>query len=118
MAVQNKHVSCPVETTLRVLGGRWKALVLREFQVGTRRFQELHRALPRISARTLTRQLRELERDRLVCRRVHAEVPPRVEYALTAHGRSLRSVLGALHRWGERHAARTAVTPGSTAAGA
>jgi DNA-binding HxlR family transcriptional regulator len=102
----NKSVSCPVEVTLRVIGGRWKVMVLHELLEGTRRFNVLHRALPRISHRTLIRALRELEADDVVARRLYAQVPPKVEYSLTPFGQSLRPVLQAMHDWGVRHAGR------------
>lgn len=101
-----KLVSCPVETTIRVVGGRWKVLVIHHLLAGTKRFGELQRLLPEISHRTLTKQLRELEEEAVVERRQYPEVPPRVEYSLTPIGRSLKPVLMAMHRWGERHDAR------------
>jgi DNA-binding HxlR family transcriptional regulator len=99
-----KTVSCPVESTLAVIHGRWKVLVIYFLQDGVKRFGELHRALPGISHRTLTKQLRELEAARLVRRKVYAEVPPRVEYTLTPLGESLKPVLAAMDGWGKRYA--------------
>jgi len=98
-----KLVGCPVEATLRVVGGRWKVLVLHHLLRGTRRFGELNRALRGVSARTLTKQLREMEADGIIDRTVHPQVPPMVEYSLTAKGAELEPVLSALHAWGERH---------------
>jgi DNA-binding HxlR family transcriptional regulator len=95
-----------VEVTLRVIGGRWKVLVLRELLDGTRRFGVLLKALPSISHRTLIRQLRELEADDVISRKQYPEVPPRVEYALTPLGASLRPVLLSMHDWGVKHASR------------
>jgi DNA-binding HxlR family transcriptional regulator len=92
--------SCPVEVTLRVISGRWKVLVLHFLLERTHRFGELQRRLGAITQRTLTAQLRELERDGIVERAVYAEVPPRVEYSLTPLGRSLHSVLLAMEHWG------------------
>ena len=92
-----KRVSCPVETTLRVVGGRWKVLVLHDLLGGTRRFAELSRALQGISARTLSKQLRELEADGIVARRVYPQIPPKVEYSLTPLGQTLKPVLTAMH---------------------
>ena len=109
-----KSVSCPVEVTLKVLGGRWKVMILHELLDGVRRFNALARALPSISHRTLVRQLRELEDDDVVARKQFPEVPPRVEYSLTPLGQSLRPVLLAMHDWGVRHAHR--VRPGRPAA--
>lgn len=111
MARSKKAVSCPVETTLRVLGGRWKVLVLHYLLGSARRFNELHRLLRGISPRTLTKQLRELERDGIVRRRVFAEIPPRVEYSMTPLGRSLEPVLAAMGDWGEAFAHRVPERP-------
>jgi DNA-binding HxlR family transcriptional regulator len=94
---------CPVEATLELIGGKWKGLVLYHLQKGTLRFSELRRLLPGITQRMLTRQLRELESAGLVLRTVHAEVPPRVEYSLTALGETLRPVLLGLREWGRTY---------------
>lgn len=101
--LKKKAVSCPVETTLAVIGGLWKVLILRELMRGTKRFSELHRALHGVTHRTLTQQLRELEAHGVVHRKVYRQVPPKVEYSLTSCGESLKPVLDAMHRWGERH---------------
>jgi len=103
-----KAISCPVETTLRIIGGRWKVLVLHELLDGMHRFSELDRALPGISSRTLTRQLRELEAHGVIDRKVYREVPPRVEYRLTKLGKSLEGILLAMHEWGTKHQGRSA----------
>lgn len=94
-----------MEKTLALIGSKWKVLILRELSQGLRRFGELHRGVSGISQKMLTQQLRQMESDGLVLRRVYAEVPPRVEYSLTATGRSLRPVLTALAQWGERYQA-------------
>jgi len=99
-----KAVSCPVEATLEVIGGRWKALVIHELLGGTRRFSELHRALVGVSHRTLTKQLRELESRGVIRREVYRQVPPKVEYSLTPLGRSLHPVLTTMHDWAVEHA--------------
>jgi len=99
-----KQVSCPVETTLHVLAGRWKVMVLHYLLSGTKRFNELHRLLKDISHRTLAKQLRELEGDGIISRKVYAQIPPRVEYSLTRLGQSLSPVLQAMHDWGEAYA--------------
>jgi DNA-binding HxlR family transcriptional regulator len=98
-----KSVTCPVETTIAVIGGTWKALILRELQDGTRRFNELKRALAGVTHRTLTQQLRQLAAHGVIRRKVYRQVPPKVEYSLTPCGQSLRPVLDAMHEWGERH---------------
>ena len=100
----DKHTVCPVEITLAVLGGRWKVLILRELLQGTQRFNALQRALPGITQKMLTQQLRELEQDGVLQRTVYAQVPPKVEYSLTELGVSLSPILDAMHEWGERHA--------------
>ena len=92
---------CPIETTLDVLGGKWKGMVLHRLMSGTLRFNELRRMLPHVTQRMLTRQLRELERDGVIRRRVYAEVPPRVEYSVTRLGASLNVAMGPLADWGE-----------------
>lgn len=94
---------CTVESALAVIGGRWKGVVLYWLLGGKRRFGELRRRLLNCTPRVLTLQLRELEHDGLIKRTVHAEVPPRVEYELTAFGRSLEPILLALKDWGTRY---------------
>lgn len=103
---KQRHVTythCPVEAALDIIGGKWKSIILFRLLEGTRRFNELRRLLPAVTQRTLTNQLRELERDGLVHRTVFAEMPPRVEYRLTALGKSLEPVLQALRFWAEAH---------------
>jgi DNA-binding HxlR family transcriptional regulator len=92
---------CPVEATLDLIDGKWKGVILYHLLGGMLRFNALRRQLGAITQRMLVKQLRELEEAGLVCRTVYAEVPPRVEYALTEAGQSLRPVLFALHSWGE-----------------
>lgn len=107
MARKQKHIdyeNCPIEAALDVIGGKWKGVILSRLTDQTRRFNELKRTIPRITQRMLTTQLRELERDKLISRKVYAEVPPRVEYSLTAKGRSLQPVLKALLDWGQKNA--------------
>jgi DNA-binding HxlR family transcriptional regulator len=101
--MSKKSVSCPVETTLAIIGGLWKVLILRELLCGTMRFNELRRALSGVTHRTLTQQLRELEAHRVVRRKVYRQVPPKVEYSLTPLGESLKPVLDAMHKWGEQY---------------
>lgn len=95
---------CPAEAALRVLHGRWKVVVLWHLAGGTRRFSELRARMGSISPKVLTDQLRQMERDGLLARRVYAEVPPRVEYRLTPAGRSLLPIVRAMARWGARRA--------------
>ena len=92
--------SCPVARSVAVLDGRWTMLVIRDLLRGTRRFSELRVSLDGISPKTLTDRLRALEEHGLVERRYHAEIPPRVEYSLTAKGEAVRPVIDALAAWG------------------
>ncbi|GAB3247508.1 winged helix-turn-helix transcriptional regulator [Arthrobacter pigmenti] len=94
---------CPVEVAVAVLGGTWKLTVVKHLLEGTLRFGELGRLLPLAGARTLTRQLRELEEDGVVNRTVYAQVPPKVEYSLTELGRSLEHIVADLDEWGARY---------------
>lgn len=103
-----KSISCPVETTLAVIHGRWKVLVIHHLLDGIKRFNELHRALPGISHRTLVKQLREMEAAHLIRRKIYAEVPPKVEYSLTPLGESLKKVLTAMDEWGRMYTQKAA----------
>lgn len=96
-----KAVCCPVESTIEAIGGRWKVLIIHHLLEGTKRFGELTRLLKGVSARTLTRQLRELEDSGILDRYVHQQIPPKVEYSLTPLGLKLKPVLYAMHNWGE-----------------
>ncbi len=98
-----KAVSCPAETALTILEGRWTLLILRALFEGTKRFSELHRLLAGVSHRTLTQQLRQLADRGLINRKVYAQVPPKVEYSLTSLGRTLKPVIDAMHEWSETH---------------
>lgn len=93
-------VHCPVSTTLRVIGGKYKALILWHLIGGALRFSELRRLVPDATPKMLTQQLRELERDQLISRTVYPVVPPKVEYALTRRGESLQPILEAMFAWG------------------
>lgn len=96
---------CPVEATLHLIDGKWKAIILYHLLSDTIRFNELRRRLSGITQRMLTRQLRELQADGLIHREVYAEVPPRVEYSLTKRGRSLEPVVRTLWTWGNEYLA-------------
>lgn len=95
---------CAVETTVAVIGGKWKPILLFHLLSGVKRFSELQRLVPQASDRMLTRSLRELEQDRLVVREVFAEVPVRVEYSLSPDGETLIPVLNAMSDWGRNRA--------------
>jgi DNA-binding HxlR family transcriptional regulator len=104
--------SCPVARAVRVLDGKWTMLVIRDLLGGTRRFSELRASLAGISPKTLTDRLRDLEQHGLVERVMYAEIPPRVEYTLTAKGRTLEPVIGALAEWGAGAGAEAGTIPG------
>jgi DNA-binding HxlR family transcriptional regulator len=99
---------CPVEATLDVIGGKWKVVILFWLKDGTLRFGELRRKIPGVSERMLTQQLRELEEHGIVHREVFAVVPPRVEYSLTAYGKSLGPITHLMCDWGKKHMRRMA----------
>jgi len=94
---------CGITYALNLVGGRWKLLLLHKLAPQTLRFSEVKKILPHITDRMLTLQLRELEQDGLLTRTVFAEVPPRVEYALTARGRALAPTWQNLEAWGNAH---------------
>ena len=97
---------CPVETTLTLIGDKWKVLILRDLMPGTKRFGELKKSIGHVSQKVLTAQLRDMEASGLLARKVYAEVPPRVEYTLTELGCSLNPILAAMWPWGEEYKAR------------
>ena len=102
---------CAVEATLQLIDGKWKGVILYHLLDETLRFNEIRRKLASVTQRMLTNQLRELESDGLVSRKVYPEVPPRVEYSLTELGQSLRPVLMTLKAWGDENTIR--LEPGS-----
>jgi len=102
----NWKTGCNVEATLSVIGGRWKPVLVCHLLYGSKRFGELKRLIPNATERMMTLQLRELEADGIVSRKVFAEVPPRVEYDVTEYGRSLKPILVAMQSWGRDFKAR------------
>lgn len=92
--------NCPVDTTLKMIGGKYKALILWHLIDATLRFGELRRVIPQATPKMLTQQLRELEQDRLIVRTVYPVVPPKVEYSLSDLGKSIRPILSAMYHWG------------------
>jgi DNA-binding HxlR family transcriptional regulator len=92
---------CPAESTLDVIGGRWKILILYRLAGSCRRFSQLKRELAGVTQKMLTQQLREMEADGLVRRKVYAQVPPKVEYSLTSRGRTLLPIVEAMCKWGK-----------------
>ena len=105
MKKSNKELpSCPVQITLSLIDNKWKALIIGEILFeGTQRFSELRKALLAISRKVLTQNLRSMEEDGLIARKVFAEVPPRVEYSITDLGNSLRPIIDSMMKWGEEY---------------
>ncbi|TLD86189.1 helix-turn-helix domain-containing protein [Helicobacter sp. MIT 05-5294] len=108
----NYYSPCPIETTLNLIGNKWKFLIIRDLLGEVQRFGELKKSISAtknqsISQKVLTQNLRELEDARLIKRKVYAEVPPRVEYSLTELGQSLKGVIESLEQWGEHYKALT-----------
>lgn len=98
--------ACPVQTCAQLVGSKWKLLIMRDLLLnGSMRFKELQRSIGDVSQKVLTSNLREMESDGLVVRRVYPEVPPRVEYSLTGIGESLRPIMDAMWAWGESYQA-------------
>lgn len=95
--------ACPVETTLQLIGNKWKVLILRDLMEGTKRFNELMRSVTGITQKVLTSNLRAMENDGLLTRTVYPEVPPRVEYSLTETGESLKPILDSMLVWGTEY---------------
>ena len=100
--------ACPVETTLMLIGDKWKVLILRELMSGTKRFGELKKAIGAVTQKVLTAQLRDMEASGLLTRKVYAEVPPRVEYTLTETGYSLKPILDSMVVWGQDYQRKNA----------
>lgn len=98
-----ENYDCPVEATLDVIGGKWKGIILYHLMDNTLRYSDIKRLMPKVTPRTLTRQLRELERDGIIHRRVYPQVPPKVEYSVTELGKTLAPITQLLSHWGEQH---------------
>jgi DNA-binding HxlR family transcriptional regulator len=95
-----------VAMTLKVIGGKWKPVILCHLTEGVKRFSELKRDMPDITQKMLTQQLRELEEDGIVDRKIYTQVPPKVEYSLTEYGSTIREVLDVMSEWGIKHQER------------
>ena len=109
------YTNCPVEAMLDIIGGKWKSIILFRVLEETRRFNELRRLLPNLTQRILTNQLRELESDGLITRKIYAEIPPKVEYSITEFGKTLEPVILTLTQWAHQHMLpRMAVTQSTT----
>lgn len=96
-----KELKCPVEITLSFIQNKWRVLILRDLLGGTKRFGELKNSLSSISQKVLTQNLREMEENKIIVRKVFSEVPPKVEYSLTELGFSLKPILDSMYNWGE-----------------
>lgn len=103
MSEENKTFHCPVEATISLIGGKYKAIILWHLVNHTLRYSELRRRMPQATDKMLAQQLRELERDGLIHRTVYPVVPPKTEYQLTEFGESLTPILEAMCGWGERY---------------
>ena len=108
MLTKEELPACPVATTVRLIGSKWKLLILRNLMARPWRFNELRRDLEGISQKVLTDSLRAMEEDGIITRAVYPEVPPRVEYALSALGESMRPILDAMEEWGTNYKKRMA----------
>lgn len=103
MKTKEELPDCPVATTVQLIGSKWKLLIIRNLLVRPWRFNELHKDLEGISQKVLTESLRQLEGDGIITRTVYPEVPPRVEYALSALGESMRPILMSMQTWGMQY---------------
>lgn len=92
--------SCPITYTMNAIGGKWKPIILSRIELGINRFGQMQRSIPTISKQMLTAQLRELEEDGIILRKVFAEIPPRVEYSISENGKKLFPILEEMAKWG------------------
>ena len=106
MLTKEEMPACPVATTVALIGSKWKLLIIRNLLARPWRFNELKKDLEGISQKVLTDSLRSLEADGIITRTVYPEVPPRVEYALTELGKSLKPILDSMRAWGEAYKAK------------
>ena len=95
---------CPVTLTMSVIGGKWKPIILWVLGNQTKRFSQIKASIPNVTQKMLTQQLREMERDCIINRKVYPVVPPKVEYSLTEYGKTLMPIVNAISEWGEQHA--------------
>ncbi len=100
---KGKTFNSPVELSLSIIGGKWKMLILWRLREASMRYGELRKSLPKVTHKMLTQQLRELESDEIIIRKVYPEVPPKVEYSLTLLGKSVIPVIDLLNEWGEEY---------------
>lgn len=104
MSTLKENYSCSMELTMDLIGGKWKMRILWYLNISTKRFSELKRLIPDISQKMLTNQLREMEKDNLLTRKVYPQVPPKVEYSSTEYGKSLQDILHKMCQWGDIYA--------------
>ncbi len=102
----NNIENCPVTATMEIIGGKWKLLIMYVISNGINRFGKMSLMLKGISKQMLTTQLRELEKDGIIERKIYAEIPPRVEYFLTPRGKSLLPIISLMKEWGQTHITR------------
>lgn len=98
-----KSQTCPITLTLTIIGGKWKPIIIWQLRENCLRFGELQRRIPGVTQKMLTQQLRELESDGIIHREIYPVIPPKVEYSLTEHGRTLLPILQEMARWGKTH---------------
>lgn len=103
LKIRNKEYNNPVEISLDIIGGKWKMPIIWSLKDNSKRYGELRKLLPKVTHKMLTQQLRELETDEIIIRKVYAEVPPKVEYSLTLLGKSVIPVIDLLNEWGEEY---------------
>jgi DNA-binding HxlR family transcriptional regulator len=104
MSILKDKYSCSIELTMDLIGGKWKIRILWYLNMGTKRYSELKKSISDITPKMLTTQLREMERDNLLTRKVYPVVPPKVEYSITEYGKSLQSTLEEMCKWGNKYA--------------
>ena len=100
------YASCPVTHCMSVIGGKWKTIIIYLISIGINRFGVMQRNIEGISKQMLTSQLRELEKDGILERKIYAEIPPRVEYFITSKGKTLSPIIDSMKTWGEKHAGK------------
>jgi DNA-binding HxlR family transcriptional regulator len=100
MLTKEELPTCPVATTVQLIGNKWKLLILRNLIANTQRFNEIRKTIPGISQKVLTENLRSMEKDGIITRKAYAEVPPRVEYSLSELGKTMRPIIKAMEIWG------------------
>ena len=103
MIEKNNLPSCPVEVTLQLIGNHWQVLILSDLFAGSKRFSQLNTSLGNISQKVLTENLRELEKNQIINRKVYSEIPPKVEYSLTHLGKTLKPIIDSMYIWGEKY---------------